>query len=253
MRILRIRKQFISIWCYKYVNPNGFKLMHRLFTKSIFSDFNFSNMKKLIIVGVLMLVNTCFSFAQKSETMRKKMDKTLNFKAAYMGSIIYPGFKLGVEFPMYAKEKTHTKANGVTKIKLKERFIAANVSLYHHSTYHTNLMLSAEWQMRKTRQNGWFTEFAPGLGVSRTFLAGTTYEQNETGGLEKVNSAGHTYFLASVMGGFGYDFKVKKEKPIKAYFKGGLLILTPYSNFILPRPTVEIGVITSLSAFKKNT
>lgn len=208
-------------------------------------------MNKLIIVSVLILLNTHFSFAQKSVTVRKEMDKTPNVKAAYMGSIIYPGFKLGVEFPMFAKEKTRTKANGTTKIKLKERFIAANLSFYHHSTYHTNIMLSAEWQMRKTRQNGWFTEFAPGLGLSRTLLAGETYEQNETGSFDKANLAGHTYFMASVMGGFGYDFKVKKEKPMKVYFKGGLLILTPYNNFILPRPTAEIGVITSLSSFKK--
>jgi hypothetical protein len=209
-------------------------------------------MSKKLILMVFTLVNTILN-AQNNVTEKVEIDKSLNVKAAYLGSIIYPGFKIGAEFPMFAKEKTITRRSGVIKRKLKERFIAANVSLYHHSTYHTNLMLSAEWQMRKTRQNGWFTEFAPGLGVSRTFLAGTTYEQNETGGLEKVNSAGHTYLMASILGGFGYDFKVKKEKPIKAYFKGGVLILTPYSNFILPRPTVEIGVITSLSTFKKNT
>jgi hypothetical protein len=214
-------------------------------------NFNFKNMKKLVFAAVLMFINTQFSFAQKSVTIRKEMDKTLNVKAAYMGSITYPGFKLGVEFPMFAKEKTRTKANGVTKVKLKERFITANLSLYHHSTVHTNLMLNAEWQMRKTRQNGWFTEFAPGLGLSRTFLDGTTYKINETGSFDKVSLAGHTYFMASVMGGVGYDFNVKKEKPIKAYFKYGLLIFAPFNSFILPRPTVELGVITSLSTFKK--
>jgi hypothetical protein len=208
-------------------------------------------MKKLVFATVLMLINTHFSYAQKSVTVRKEMDKTLNVKAAYLGSITYSGFKLGVEFPMFAKEKTRTKANGVTKVKLKERFITANLSLYHHSTVHTNLMLNAEWQMRKTRQNGWFTEFATGLGLSRTFLAGATYKQTETGSFDKVSSAGHTYFTASVMGGVGYDFKVKQEKPIKAYFKGGLLIFAPFNSFILPRPTVELGVITRLSTFKK--
>jgi hypothetical protein len=208
-------------------------------------------MKKLVFAAVLMFINTQFSFAQKSVTVRKEMDKTLNVKAAYMGSLIYPGFKLGVEFPMFAKEKTRTKANGVAKLKLKERFITANLSLYHQSTVHTNVMLNAEWQKRKTRQSGWFTEFATGLGLSRTFLAGTTYKQSGTGSIDKVNLAGHTYFMTSVMGGVGYDFKVKKERPIKAYSKYGLLILAPFNNLILPRPTVELGVITSLATFKK--
>jgi hypothetical protein len=208
-------------------------------------------MKKLVFVVLLMLINWQLSLAQKSVTVRKDIDKSLNLKAAYMSNLIYPGFKLGVEFPIYAKEKTRTKGNGATKVKLKERFIATNLSFYHHPTFHTNFVLSAEWQKRKTRQNGWFTEFAPGLGLSRTFLAGETYKQNESGGFEKVNLAGHTYFMASVMGGVGYDFKVKKEKPVKAYLKYGLLILTPYNDFILPRPTVELGVIKALSTFKK--
>jgi hypothetical protein len=208
-------------------------------------------MKKLVFAIVMMLINMDFSFAQKSVTVRKEMDKTPNVKASYLGSITYPGFKLGVEFPMYAKEKTRIKSNGVTKIKLKERFVTANLSLYHHPTVHTNIMLNAEWLMRKTRQNGWFSEFAPSLGLSRTFLDGTTYKQNDAGGFDKVNLAGHTYFMASIMGGVGYDFNVKQEKPIKAYFKYGLLIFAPFNSFILPRPTVEIGVITSLSTFKK--
>jgi hypothetical protein len=89
------------------------------------------------------------------------------------------------------------------------------------------------------------------LGISQTFLDGTTYKINETGSFDKVNLAGHTYFMASVMGDVGYDFKVKKDKPFKAYFKYGLLILAPFNSFILPRPTVELGVITSLSTFKK--
>lgn len=206
-------------------------------------------LKKLIFV-VCIFISTYLQ-GQTRQTKKVDIPKIPNLKAAYLGSISYPGFTIGVEFPMYAKEKTITRKSGLVKKKMKERFITANLGMYHHPTVHTNFMLSAEWQMRKTRRNGWFTEFSSGLGFSRTFLDGTTYKQNKSGGFDKVKLAGYNYFMASVKGGFGYDFNIKKEKPFKIYCKGGLVIFAPYNSFLLPRPTVELGVISSLSTFKK--
>jgi hypothetical protein len=206
-------------------------------------------LKKLIYV-VLMLLCTHLN-AQNKQTKKVDIPKTPNLKVAYLGSITYPGFTIGMEFPMYAKEKIITRKSGAVKKKMKERFITANVGMYHHTTIHTNFMLYAEWQMRKTRQSGWFTEFSPGLGFSRTFLDGTTYKQNKSGGFDKVKMAGYNYFMTSVKGGFGYDFNIKKEKPFKTYLKGGLIIFAPYNSFLLPRPTIEIGVIGILSSLKK--
>jgi hypothetical protein len=218
--------------------------------KNLLKLYNNKIMYKKITLVVFTLLNTIL-FAQNKITEKKEIDKIPNIKVAYLGAIIYPGFKAGVEFPMYAKEKTITKKSGAIKKKLKERFINANFSMYHHQKVHTNLMLIGEWQMRKTRQNGWFTEFAPGLGLSHTFLAATTYQQNETGTIEKVNLAGNNYFLTSLSGGFGYDFQTKKEKPIKVYARGSLVFHLPFANLVLPKPTFEIGVIKSISSFKK--
>jgi hypothetical protein len=154
------------------------------------------------------------SYAQKKKvTVKKPNSKTINVKGAYLGSIKYPGFKLGAEFPQFAKEKTITKKSGATKVKLKERFLTANLSMYHHPTFHTNFMLVGEYTWRQTRRNVWMTEFSPGLGISRTVLAGTTYKQDTDGSFSIVPLAGNTYAMASVLGGFGYDFSVKNIKP----------------------------------------
>jgi hypothetical protein len=202
-----------------------------------------------------LLIGSCLSIslhAQKSRiTISKEIVKTPNIKVAYLGSIIYPGFKIGAEFPMYAKETTITKKSSRVKVKLKERFVTGNLGFYYHKTFHANWMLSAEWQLRKTRQNGWFTEWASGLGYSRTVLDGTTYKVIESGEVTKIKLAGNHYFLMSIHGGFGYDFMLKKQMPFKLYFKGGLIAMAPYNSFMYPRPTVELGVITSVSNFTK--
>jgi hypothetical protein len=61
---------------------------------------------------------------------------------------------LGIEIPRYAKEKKITKKSGATKVKLKERFLTANLSTYRHKTYHTNLMILGEWNWRLTAKSG---------------------------------------------------------------------------------------------------
>jgi hypothetical protein len=209
-------------------------------------------MYKNIFFLVLIILSNIGLLAQKSRVSnRKEIIKTPNIKAAYLGSIIYPGFKIGAEFPMYAKETSITKKSGEVKVKLKERYITANLGYYYHKSFHANWMLSTEWQMRKTRENAWFTEWAAGIGYSRTVLDGTTYKVSDAGEVTKVSRTGNHYFLMSIYGGFGYDFMVKQQKSFKLYFKGGLIALAPYNSFIYPRPSAEIGIITSISNFVK--
>jgi hypothetical protein len=96
-----------------------------------------------------------------------------------------------------------------------------------------------------------FFEFAPGLGYSRTFLAGTTYVVSDNGEVSKKTLAGYNYAMFSISHGFGYDFSKKKAIPFKAYVKPSLFLLAPYNSFIYMRPTVEIGIIYSPSNFFK--
>jgi hypothetical protein len=171
-------------------------------------------------------------------------------KASYLGSIIYPGFKLGIEKPYKVIQVEKTKSWG-TKTILKERYWTLNLGYYHHPTFHDNLYLLAEWQMRRQKSNGWFFEFAPGLGYSRTFLAGTTYAVSDNGEVSKKTAAGYNYAMFSIAGGFGYDFSKKKDLPIKAFFKPSLFVMAPYNSFIYARPTVELGIVFTPDGFWK--
>jgi hypothetical protein len=201
-------------------------------------------MKKLIAF-FLWVICLHTSYAQNTV----KMPET-GIKAAYLGSIKYPGFKLGIERPYKIIQVEKTKSWG-TKTILKERYWTLNLGYYHHPTSHDNLYLLAEWQLRRQKSNGWFFEFAPGLGYSRTFLDGTTYTVSDNGGVSKKNLAGYNYTILSIAGGFGYDFSKKKDLPIKAYFKPSLFFLAPYNSFVYFRPTVELGVVFTPHGFWK--
>jgi hypothetical protein len=206
------------------------------------------NLKTLSAI-LLITSLSHFTYSQNESTNKPSLElPQTSVKAAFMGSIIYPGFKLGIERPYKVIQK---EKKGGLKLINKERAFTLNLGFYHHETFHDNLFLLGEWQFRRQKSSGWFREFAPGVGVSKTFLGGTTYNVDEKNNVNINKSAGYTYAIFSVATGFGYDFSVKKEKPFKIYVKPSLLVMAPYNSFIYPRPTIELGVNYRLNSFLK--
>ncbi|HEY3390784.1 MAG TPA: hypothetical protein VGK38_14495 [Prolixibacteraceae bacterium] len=87
------------------------------------------------------------------------------------------------------------------------------------------------------------TEFSPEIGLSRTFLGGTTYQVDDKGNVSVERFAGYYYALVSVGGGIGYDFSKTKQKPFLIFSKFNMLMMFPYNSTIYLRPVMEIGLI----------
>ncbi len=197
-------------------------------------------MKRLIF---LLFLFTAYKKVLAQENIKMPQ---ISIKAAYMGSIIYPGFKLGIERPFKVIQKENK-----SKTISKERYWTYNLGFYKHKTFHSNTYLLVERQKRRQYPNGFFIETAPGIGYSRTFLDGETYKVDNNGTVSKKSAIGHNYAMLSFAAGLGYDFSKKKEIPIKAYFKPSVFILTPFNSFVYARPTVELGVIYTPKSFWK--
>ncbi len=194
------------------------------------------------------LIFLLFLFTASKKVMAQENIKIpqTSIKAAYMGSIIYPGFKLGVERPFKVIQKEKR-----SKTILKERYWTYNLGFYKHQTFHTNTNLLVERQKRRQYPNGFFIETAPGIGYSRTFLGGETYKVDESGTVSKKSGAGYNYAMLSFAAGLGYNFSKKKGIPIKVYFKPSVFILAPYNSFVYSRPTVELGLVYTPNSFWK--
>jgi hypothetical protein len=103
--------------------------------------------------------------------------------------------------------------------------------------------------MRRSGTGGFFSEFSPGLGYSRTFLGGTTYEVNDNGDVKIEKNAGYNYALVTVGGGAGYSFYKKKGIPLSVYSRLNVLMMFPYNSTIYLRPAIELGVIYRPASF----
>jgi hypothetical protein len=171
-----------------------------------------------------------------------------NIKFGYNSSLIYPGARLGLESPF---SKVFIKRNPCSereKVIVKEQFFTSNVSFYHHPGFHDNFYITLGWLKRRTKPKGFFNEFSPEVGYSRTFLGGTTYKVNDSGVIAVEKLAGYSYALVSVGEGAGYDFKTK---PFLVFTRMNLLFMFPYNSTIYFRPALELGLIYRPSDFLK--
>jgi hypothetical protein len=199
-----------------------------------------SHLKFYLTFSIIAFSTFCFSQgADTAGVVRKSSDLMLS----YNSSVIYPGARLGIEFPVKTIYLTKINRSGKERDFVKDRFITTNLSWYHHPAFHDNLYFTAGWTMRRTKAKGFFTEFSPEVGLSRTFLGGTTYQVDNSGNVTRKKLAGYYYALASVGGGIGYDYSKTKQKPFLIFSKFNLLMMFPYNSTIYLRPAIEIGLI----------
>lgn len=201
-------------------------------------------MKKLffILLGLFSLLSAKAQNATELPQTGIKASLDRNFKST--------GFAIGIEKPYKVTQVEKQKKWGVKTI-LKERYWAFNVGFYHQNTFHDNLYLLAEWQMRRQKSKGWFFEFAPGVGYSRTFLDGTTYQVVDNGEVTHKSISGYNYALLSLTGGVGYDFSKKMDTPIKVFLKPNLSFFAPYNSSLYMRPSMSLGIVYSAKNFLK--
>jgi hypothetical protein len=197
-------------------------------------------------VFLMLMAGACFSQTD-TQTVRQLANSAI--KGSLNGSLIYPGAGLGIEIPAYRVEVIRNSDRTSSDKIIKDRIVSPNAGWYHHPGYHDNLYFTLDWIMRRSRYSGFFTEFASGVGYSRTFLGGTTYKADNNGSVEIVKSAGYSYAVARIGGGLGFNFSESKGIPLSVYWDLNILTMFPYNSTIYFRPVMELGVIYSPSGF----
>lgn len=198
--------------------------------------------------GFLLLLVAPAAFAQ-SRPAAGVVPKSLSLSLASNSSLIYPGLKAGVALPIKTVEVTRLRQASTSKVFTRDLFLTTSINWYHHPTFHDNVYLTAGLLKKRTAANGFFTETSAEIGVSRTFLAGTTYQVTDEGRISTEKAAGQYYAAATVGAGFGYDISKRGTLPLALYSKLNLLTLFPYNSTLYIRPTLEIGFVYTPARF----
>lgn len=191
-----------------------------------------------LLLGVIFLGLSWQLAAQQWPDPRNKTSSSI--RAGFNGSLIYPGFRGGLEFPV--KRIVFTRFRGLKspKTSVKDRFLSAELAFYHHPDYHDNLYILFGYGFRKVKPNRFFWEFTPALGYSRTLLGGETYRVNhQTRVVTRVRYPGYHYALLSLGSGMGKALTTR----LSAYARFSALLMAPSNNIVYLRPSLELGLI----------
>jgi hypothetical protein len=158
----------------------------------------------------------------------------------FLGSLIFPGFKIGLEKPFSYTQIEKFRRNKIKRL-YKERYLSYSMGMYYQDNYHTNIFPQAELIARRQKNKGFYYERSLGLGFSRTFVNSPTFSVSDDGKIVEQPLSGNWYGLASIGGGIGYNAYLKNQRPYSVYLKLHLMVMYPYNTFITPRPTIGIG------------
>jgi hypothetical protein len=202
-------------------------------------------MKKTAIIILCLLVHNLI-FAQNDSTKR------ISFDFSYFGENLFqPGYKLGAEYELWAKNKTRTKRNGNKIDKKYELLLTGNISNYVHFRNHIGLLLNSEIGYRYIRKKGFMYETSLGVGYLHTFLQGDTYKVTDDNEVKRVKFAGQSNFSWSFSFGIGKDYSFKQGKPWAWHIKYVRFMQYPFGSGYIYHSAIELGVIHYLKCNNK--
>ena len=158
------------------------------------------------------------------------------------------GAQVGLGKTVMLEEKHVFKRSGKEKINTKSQVLYGNLGYYNQPGLHQNALLTAEYALTRTNRRGFYTEFAPLLGVSRTFLPGTTYEVDDAGTVSIDRNAGNW----TLTGGFGLGLgKSFENKPFHSLKTVSVRLVTqifyPNFRFVSLKPSFQLNTTWELN------
>lgn len=191
---------------------------------------------------VSILIGSALSLSAQHER------SSVQFKCAYLATIRYPGFFVGAEF--IQRQENFLRPDSITLRKTRIKALTVNYAFYYHKNYHANHQLLFGYVWRRMNKRQWFIEAEPQLGISRTFVDGTTYRVTESGTVTRKRNAGDLFLSASA--GFGVGRQLKwNQRTVSCFAKPSLMFFIPYNNFFYARPAIHVGFILT-SRTRKN-
>ena len=200
-------------------------------------------MKKLVVLLLIL----CIGMVANAQN---KTLGELPINISYFGeSGVHPGLKVGVEYPLWQKDKykkrffkKREKKIG-SKGKRKELYGAGNLAFYNHANNHSGLLLGGELGWRRTKlRKGQTLGASLGLGYLQRFYNIDTYQLGSGSTPDQLGLSGRSIVFTSLSVSMGRDLSIRKNIPMTWHIKPTLLFQMPYNHTVVPTAALELGI-----------
>jgi len=210
-------------------------------------------------VGMMLRVYLCILalilFVLSSQNiLAQALDKPLAsiiFRNSLLFGINTYGFQTGLGKQVVQLQKKKIYRNGNEKLITKHRSIFFSAGFYNQAYLHLNIFSTMEFSMVRVNRKGWYREFMPAIGLSRTFFHETVYKVTDNGAVELKRFAGDWRLAGGFSFGFGKNLALKKAPDLHdVYLKLNTQMFYPNFRFIAFKPSLVFGLNVNLSRHK---
>ena len=198
-------------------------------------------MKKInAIVSILLpMIFTCFfssvAYSQDLKQSAEKQSTISNFiyhekvafKFNYFGELVlHPGLTVGVDYTLSNHLTVHWDVDLGGYLHRWN-----NTSIFLKSTIGTRLAVGPV-----------FADINAGIGYLHSFAAGTIYQEDPNGEVEKASNWGHAHFMPNVSFLLGWDSTRDGSRRWTIHFGPEVYLQSSFNHIFLPHIAMNVGM-----------
>ena len=175
-------------------------------------------------------------------TSSRKILEPIPFHLSSLGSLKFYGLKFGIDYPFKMSEIRGFLNGTQGERTMIERYVSADVGIWHYNGVHENVFFSTEFTVRFINSSGYYFQLSP-LGVGVNYLIPSFLKKQII--QDSVPANNKIYITPSVSMGIGRDFSFRRagrRKPLMIYLKGGVSSMFPFKKIGYLFPTAELGL-----------
>lgn len=183
-------------------------------------------------------------------TQSRKMLEPIPFHFSAIGSLKFYGLKFGIDYPFKMVEKRGFMNSTRGEKTIIERYMSADVGIWHYNGVYENVFFSTEGTFRFINSRGYFFQISP-VGVGIHYVLSSFI--NNTSATDTILTTGKFYVTPSVSLGVGRDFAFRRgsrAKPLVMFFKGGVSSMFPYKKYGYIFPHAEAGLAVRFNSIR---
>lgn len=192
---------------------------------------------KRIQIGILALLIMVTSTVLAQDSSTEALPLSIS---TYNINGLNPGFKLGIEYPLFEVIKQRVKRNSKTKKVSKLLYLNGSMAFAGEPLSNTNWLTSVEIARQRTRNDKWFVTPSLGLGALVRFNNGDSWEVAD-GEVTDLGTTSRTYLAPSLGYTLGRNLSIK-ESDLAVYARVNSAFALGMNNTTVPLLSLEIGL-----------
>lgn len=160
------------------------------------------------------------------------------------------GASIMLERPIRQIGKQARSRRGMAVTKIRRDILSFATVYYHYPQYQNGLSVMLTAARQYLKNDRFYTSLSAGIGLIRTFYAGSVYQAEPDGSVKLLPGFGRTYGLGQLSYSMNWRLRAFLHSRPVLTLRPSWQLQFPYNSFIKPNFMLEAGILFSIGRVK---